>query len=106
MRAALLLILFHFCPFTSALLLFAYLAQARDDLFDEPVGRRGPGRDADAVGASEVVGVDLFGRLDEVALRALLFADREELEAVRRVLAADDVEGVHVAGERARRVLP
>src|SRR5215207_7770562 len=102
MRAAL------FCVLSTGyrLLPFAYLAQACDDLFDEPVGRRGAGGDADAFGAGEVGGVDLFGRLDEEAAPALLLADREELEAVRGVLAADDVEGVHLARERARRVLP
>ena len=84
----------------------AYLTQARDDLFDEPVGRGGAGRDADTLGTREVFRVNLVGRLDEITLGALLLADREQLEAVRGVLAADDVEDVNVAGERARRVLP
>ena len=79
--------------------------QARDDLLDEPVGRGGPGRDAYACGAAQVFGVYLVGRLDEEALLALLLADREELQAVRRVLAADDVEGVDVSGQSARGVL-
>src|SRR5947209_16060077 len=85
---------------------FADLAQARDDLFDEPVRRRSSGCDADARSVAQVFRIDLVRRLDEKTFLALLLADREELQAVRRVLAADDVEGFDVSGERARRVLP
>ena len=84
MRATLSFIFsFAFCLFTFALLGgVAYLAQAGDDLFDEPVGRRGPGGDADALGPAQVFRVDLVGRLDEKTFFALLLADREQLQAV------------------------
>src|SRR5205085_3231627 len=97
--AVILLLIFASCLLPSALLA-AYLAEASDDLFDEPVRRRGSGGDADAHGPAQVFGVYLVGRLDEKTFFALLLADREQLQAVRRVAASDDVESVNVSGQR------
>src|SRR2546421_335902 len=109
MTASAALILLHFCllPFEVCLLpsalLAADLAQASDDLLDEPVGRRGPGGDADAPGPAQVFRVDLVRRLDEKTFFALLLADREELQAVRRVAASHDGKCVNVSGPVAPR---
>ena len=64
----------------------ADFAQFIDDLLDEPVGRRSPRRDADALGPAQVLRVDFVERFDEKAFIALLFAHREQLDAVDECL--------------------
>ena len=78
------------------------LAQARYHLIDQPVRGRSSGGNADTICSVHVRRVDLFISLNQETAGALFLANSQQLNAVRGMFAADDVEDIDQSGQRAR----
>ena len=83
----------------------AALAEPLDHALDEPLGRRGPGRDADRAGVGQPALVDVRLVVDQVGGNALVPGHVDEALRVRRVGRADHEHQIDLSRQRLHREL-